>query len=84
MIAGQAPLAALTGTAIMPTRRERREELRRLAAAPNGTHRLYSILTGKFIPFEKLPIATLMIDAILDHEYAADATPARPARRPGP
>jgi hypothetical protein len=56
-------------TAIMKTREERREELKRLAARPNGTDRLYLLLTRNFIPFEKLPIATLMIEAVLDHEY---------------
>jgi hypothetical protein len=57
-------------TAIMKTREERREELKRLAAMPNGIDKLYSILTRNFIPFEKLPIGTLMIEAILDHEYS--------------
>ena len=56
-------------TAIMKTREERREELKRLAATPNGIDKLYSILTREFIPFEKLPIGTLMIEAILGHEY---------------
>ena len=56
-------------TAIMKTREERREELKQLAAMPNGINRLYLILTLNFIPFEKLPIGTLMIEAILDHEY---------------
>jgi hypothetical protein len=53
----------------MKTREERREELKRLAARPNGIDKLYAILTRNFIPFEKLPIGTLMIEAILDHEY---------------
>ena len=57
-------------TAIVKTREERRQELKRLAAAPNGIDKLYLILTRNFIPFEKLPIGTLMIEAILDHEYA--------------
>jgi archaellum component FlaC len=56
-------------TASMKTREERREELRRLAAMPNGIDKLYAILTRDFIPFEKLPIGTLMIEAILGHEY---------------
>jgi len=56
-------------TAIMKTREERREELKQLAAMPNGINTLYLILTQNFIPFEKLPIGTLMIEAILDHEY---------------
>ena len=56
-------------TAILKTREERREELKRLAATPNGIDKLYSILARNFIPFEKLPIGTLMIEAILDHEY---------------
>jgi hypothetical protein len=51
------------------TRAKRREELKRLAATPNGTDKLYAILTRTFIPFENLPIETLMIEAILDHEY---------------
>jgi hypothetical protein len=53
----------------MKTREERREELKLLAARPNGINKVYSILTRSFIPFEKLPIGTLMIEAILDHEY---------------
>jgi hypothetical protein len=57
-------------TAIMKTREERRKELKRLAAMPNGIDRLYAILTRNFIPFENLPIGTLMIEAILDHEYS--------------
>jgi hypothetical protein len=56
-------------TAIMKTREERWQELKRLAATPDGTDKLYAILTGNFIPFQKLPIGTLMIEAILDHEY---------------
>ena len=57
-------------TAIMNTKDERREELKQLAASPNGIDKLYSILTRNFILLEKLPIGTLMIEAILDHEYA--------------
>jgi precorrin-2 methylase len=57
-------------TVIMKTREERREELKRLAAMPNGIDKVYAILTRNFIPFEKLPIGTLMIEAILDHEYS--------------
>lgn len=66
------PPASVSGwtTAMMKTRQERREELKRLAARPNGIDKLYSILSGSFIPFEKLPIPTLMIAAILDHEYS--------------
>jgi hypothetical protein len=56
-------------TAILKTREERREELKRLAAMPNGIDKLYAMLTRNFIPFEKLPIGTLMIEAILGHEY---------------
>jgi hypothetical protein len=56
-------------TAIMKTREERRKELKQLAAMANGIDKLYLILTRDFIPFEKLPIGTLMIEAILDHEY---------------
>jgi hypothetical protein len=55
--------------AIMKTREERRAELKQLAARPNGIGKLYLILTRNFIRFEKLPIGTLMIEAILDHEY---------------
>ena len=55
--------------AIVKTRQGRREELKRLVARPNGIDRLYLILTRHFITFEKLPIGTLMIEAILDHEY---------------
>jgi hypothetical protein len=57
-------------TAIMKTREERQEELKRIAATPNGRDKLYSILTRNFIRFEKLPIGTLMIEAILGHEYS--------------
>jgi hypothetical protein len=56
-------------TVTLKTREERREELKRLAAMPNGIDKLYLILTRNFIPFEKLPIGTLIIGAILDHEY---------------
>jgi hypothetical protein len=56
----------------MKTREERRGELKRLAAMPNGIDKLYAILTRNFIPFEKLPIGTLMIEAILDYEYSED------------
>jgi hypothetical protein len=55
-------------TAIMKTREERRQELKRFAATPNGLDKLYAILTRNFIPFQKLPIVTLRIDAILGHE----------------
>jgi len=51
------------------TRQERHAELRRLASGPNGNDKLYLILTRGFIPFEKLPIGTVMIEAILAHEY---------------
>jgi hypothetical protein len=53
----------------MKTKAERREELKRLGAMPNGIDKLYQVLIRNFIPFEKLPIGTLMIEAILDHEY---------------
>jgi hypothetical protein len=56
-------------TATMKIRAERREELKQLVARPNGMEKLYLILTRSFIPFQKLPIGTLMIEAILDHEY---------------
>jgi hypothetical protein len=53
----------------MKTKEERRGELKQLAAMPNGIDKVYSILTRSMIPFEKLPIGTLMIEAILDREY---------------
>ena len=53
----------------MKTREERREQLKRLAATPNGIDKLYAILTRNFIPFQKLPIGTLMIETILGHEF---------------
>jgi len=53
----------------MKTREERREELKRLGARPDGINKLYLILTQNFVFFDKLPIGTLMIEAILDHEY---------------
>lgn len=53
----------------MNSREERLIELKRLAAKPNGIDNLHSILTRSFIRFEKLPIPTLMIEAILDREY---------------
>ena len=56
-------------TAIMQTEEERRGELKQLGAMPNGIDKLYAILTRNFIPFQKLPMGTLMIEAILDHEY---------------
>ena len=56
-------------TAIVKTRGERREELKKVASMPNGIDKLYLILTRNFIRFEKLPIGTLLIEAILDHEY---------------
>ena len=58
---------------IMKTREDRREELKRFAAGPNGINKLYLILTQHFIPFEKLPLETLIIEAILDHEYPPTA-----------
>ncbi len=57
-------------TAIPKPREEWKEELKRLAAMPNGLDKLYSVLTRNFIQFEKLPIGTLMTEAILDHEYS--------------
>lgn len=57
-------------TGIMKTREVRQMELKRLAATPNGIDKVYSILTGSRISFVKLPIGTLMIEAILDHEYS--------------
>jgi hypothetical protein len=51
------------------TSEQRREELKQLPAMPNGIDKLYWILTRTFIPFDKLPIGTLLIEAILDHEY---------------
>lgn len=61
-----APAAPTTNT-----REERREELKQLAARPNGVDRLYLILSKNSIPFPNLPIERLMIDTILDHEYQA-------------
>ena len=55
--------------AIMKTKEERRTELKGFASLPNGINKLYWVLTQSFIPFDKLPIGTLMIEAILDHEY---------------
>jgi hypothetical protein len=37
-------------TAMMKTREERREELKQLAAMPNGIDKLHLILTRSFIP----------------------------------
>lgn len=54
----------------MKTREERKKELKQLAVKPNGTNKLYEILTQSAIPFVKLPIGTLLIEAILDHEYS--------------
>ena len=54
----------------MKTKEQRREELKQLAAMPNGINKLYLILTRNFIAFEKLPIGTLLIEAILDHVYS--------------
>jgi hypothetical protein len=54
---------------IMKTREERRGEVKRLAATPNGTDKLYAVLARDFTPFEKLPIGALMVEALLDHEY---------------
>lgn len=53
----------------MQTKEDRKNELKRLAAMPNGNDKLYAILTRNFIVFKKLPIGTLMIEAILNHEY---------------
>ena len=55
----------------MQTKEERRGELKQLAATPNGIDKLHALLTRNFIPYHKLPIGTLMIEAILDHEYPA-------------
>ena len=57
----------------MLTRDERQVELKRLAGLPNGRDKLFAILTRGFIPFVKLPIPTLMIEAILDAEYPRPA-----------
>ena len=59
----------LAMTTLVRTREERKGELKRLGAMPNGIDKLHAILTRNFIPFEKLPIGTLMIETILDHEY---------------
>jgi hypothetical protein len=53
----------------MKTSEERQKELKRFAAMPNGIDKLYAILAENMIPFDKLPIGTLMIETILDHEY---------------
>ena len=53
----------------MTARQARHAELKQLVAGPNGNDKLYLILTGNFIAFEKLPIGTHLIEAILDHEY---------------
>jgi hypothetical protein len=53
----------------MQTKEERRGELKRLAATPNGIDKVYAVLTRNFIPFHKLPIGTALIEAILDYEY---------------
>jgi hypothetical protein len=50
-------------------RDERLEELKRTAAMPNGINKLYLIVKTKAVPFDRLPIKSLMIDAILAHEY---------------
>ena len=55
--------------AVSKTRAQRREELKRVAAGPNGTDKLHAILTGKLIPCDKLPIGTLTIEAIINHKY---------------
>ncbi len=57
-------------TILVRTREERKGELKRLGAMPNGIDKLHAILTRNFIPFKKLPIGTLMIETILDHEYS--------------
>jgi hypothetical protein len=50
-------------TAIMKTREERREELKQLAAMPNGIDQLYSILSRNFIRFDKLPeVLSIVVD----------------------
>jgi hypothetical protein len=61
--------AILPGRAVLGSTVRECTQLKRLAAMPNGIDKLYAILTGNFIPFEKLPIGTLMIEAILDQEY---------------
>jgi hypothetical protein len=55
--------------AIAKTRLERQADLKRLSASPNGPDKLYCLLTRNMIPFLKLPIGTLMIEAILDFEF---------------
>ncbi len=56
-------------TAITRTREARPEELKRVAAMPTGTNKPHLLLTQNFIPSEKPPIGTLMVEAILDQEY---------------
>jgi hypothetical protein len=55
--------------AILKFRGERPDELTRPAARPNGINRVYLILTGSAIPGRTIPIGTIMIAAILDHEF---------------
>ena len=53
----------------MKTKEERRKELKEITARPNGINKLYLILIRSFIPFDKLPLEPLMIEAIVNHEY---------------
>jgi hypothetical protein len=55
----------------MKTKEDRYVELKRLAAMPNGTDKLNAILAESFIPFDKLPIGTLMIKVILESTRGA-------------
>jgi hypothetical protein len=50
------------------TMRERPEAQKRLASLPNGGDISWSICTCNFIPFEQLPIRTVMIEGTLAHE----------------
>lgn len=54
---------------VATTREERRAQLEEMAAMRDGTHALNAILVNAPVRFEKLPLLTLMIEAILDHEY---------------
>lgn len=54
------------------TLEQRREELQRIGAGPNGMDNLCLIL-GKYINILTMPVGTLMIQTILEHEYPDQA-----------
>jgi len=64
-------------------RSDRREELKRLAATPHGTDKLYQVLSRGIIAFERLPNGTSMIEAIPGHKFA-DASPTATSSRATP